>query len=81
VGASDITSVILAVLVGIMQFSLAGTVLQFPTAIRGISTAVFLSYGPKVFGMSNDLADHPSAMSHFPFPIPKSPMEPFYSRV
>lgn len=77
VGASDITSVILAVMVGIMQFSLAGTVLQLPKAIRGISSAVFLSYGHKVFGMSNALEDQPSAMAKFQVPIPKSQLEHF----
>ncbi|MGQ9411705.1 ABC transporter permease [Streptococcus pluranimalium] len=77
VGASDITSVILAVVVGIMQFSLSGTILQLPKAIKGISQFIFLSFGHKAMGISNNLEGIKSAMAKFHVPLPKDQVEMF----
>lgn len=76
-GNSEISSVILAVIIGIVQFSLAGTILQLPKAISKFSALTFLSYGHKVFGMSNDLYHLPSVMAKFHIPIEKGQLNQF----
>ena len=50
VGKSEITSVILAVVVGIMQFSLSGTILSLPKAIDWVQKFIYLGYGHKLLG-------------------------------
>ncbi|MDY4761353.1 ABC transporter permease [Streptococcus thoraltensis] len=77
VGSNDNTSVILSVILGIMQFSLSGTVLQLPKGISGITSFIFLSYGHKAMGMTNHLATIKSAMAKFQVPLPKSQLELF----
>lgn len=76
-GKSEITSVILAVMLGIMQFSLSGTILHLPKAIKEVTKFIFLGYGHKVFGMTNKLENLPSAMATFNVPIPKVQLEQF----
>ena len=49
VGKSEITSVILAVVVGIMQFSLSGTILSLPKAIDWVQKFIYLGYGLQAF--------------------------------
>lgn len=77
VGGSEITSVILSVVVGICQFSLAGTILQLPKEIKPVTKMIYLSYGHKLFGATNRLADLPSAMHKFQIPIEKSQLKQF----
>ncbi|MCI5871475.1 MULTISPECIES: ABC transporter permease [unclassified Streptococcus] len=76
-GKSEITSVILAVIVGISQFSLAGTILQLPKSIKGIEQMMFLGYGHRLFAMSHDLYHLPSSMQKFGIPIPKEQLQWF----
>ncbi|MEQ9810443.1 ABC transporter permease [Streptococcus jiangjianxini] len=77
VGSNDNTSVVLSVILGIMQFSLSGTVLQLPKGIDGITSLIFLSYGHKAMGMTNQLATIKSAMAKFQVPLPKSQLNMF----
>ena len=77
VGKSEITSVILAVVVGIMQFSLSGTILSLPKAIDWVQKFIYLGYGHKLFGISSDLSDLPSSLAKYGVPVPKSQLEAF----
>ena len=77
VGKSEITSVILAVVVGIMQFSLSGTILSLPKAIDWVQKFIYLGYGHKLFGISSDLSDLPSSLAKYRVPVPKSQLEAF----
>lgn len=77
VGKSEITSVILAVVVGIMQFSLSGTILALPKAIDWVQRFIYLGYGHKLFGMTSDLADLPSSLAKYGVSVPKSQLEAF----
>ena len=77
VGKSEITSVILAVVVGIMQFSLSGTILSLPKAIDWVQKFIYLGYGHKLFGISSDLSDLPSSLAKYHVPVPKSQLEAF----
>ena len=70
VGKSEITSVILAVVVGIMQFSL-------PKAIDWVQKFIYLGYGHKLFGISSDLSDLPSSLAKYGVPVSKSQLEAF----
>ena len=77
VGESEITSVILAVVAGIAQFSLSGTILQLPRGIKQVDHLIFLGYGHKLFGMSNGLKTIPSAMASYHIPIDKNQLHQF----
>ena len=77
VGKSEITSVILAVVVGIMQFSLSGTILSLPKAIDWVQKFIYLGYGHKLFGISSDLSDLPSSLAKYGVPVSKSQLEAF----
>ena len=74
---TEITSVILAVIVGIMQFSLSGTILSLPKAIDWVQKFIYLGYGHKLFGISSDLSDLPSSLAKYGVPVPKSQLEAF----
>lgn len=76
-GSSEIASVILAVVTGIAQFSLSGTILQLPDAIKSISNYIFLSHGHKLIAMTNELETLKSAMADFGVPIPEEQLEQF----
>lgn len=80
VKGSEITSVVLAVVAGIVQFSLAGTILQLPKAIRSVDRFIYLSYGHKLFGMTNELEKLPSALEKFKIPIEKSQLDQFVAK-
>lgn len=77
VGKSEITSVILAVVVGIVQFSLSGTILALPKAIDWVQRFIYLGYGHKLFGLSSDLADLPSSLAKYGVKVPKGQLEAF----
>ena len=77
VGTSEISSVILAVVVGIVQFALAGTVLQLPKAISWTEKGIFLGAGHKAFGAINDLRGIPSQMAKFGIALPKAQLNQF----
>ncbi|MGT2907523.1 ABC transporter permease [Streptococcus dentiloxodontae] len=79
VGKSEITSVILAVVVGIMQFSLSGTILQLPKAIDWIQNAIYLGYGHKLAGVSTNLTDFPSSLAAFGVTLTKEELSLFKS--
>ena len=70
-------TVILAVIVGIMQFSLSGTILSLPKAIDWVQKFIYLGYGHKLFGISSDLSDLPSSLAKYHVPVPKSQLEAF----
>lgn len=77
VGANEITSIILSVVIGIMQFSLSGTILQLPKSIKSISSLIFLGYSHKLFGMTNAIKKLPSAMAKFKIPIDPEQLKQF----
>lgn len=77
VGKSEITSVILAVILGIMQFSLSGTILKLPKSVEWLDKGIYLGYGHKLFGMTNHLKNLPSAMADFHITIEKSQLKQF----
>lgn len=76
-GKSDITSVILAVIVGIAQFSLSGTILQLPKSIEKVQDFIFLGYGHKVFGATNKLREIPGMMAKYHVTIEKTALKHF----
>lgn len=77
VGESEISSVILAVIVGIAQFSLSGTILQLPKSIEKVQDFIFLGYGHKVFGATNNLRDIPGMMAKYHVPIEQTALKHF----
>ena len=77
VGKSEITSVILTVVVGIMQFSLSGTILSLPKAIDWVQKFIYLGYGHKLLGFLVICPDLPSSLAKYRVPVPKSQLEAF----
>lgn len=62
---------------GIAQFSLSGTILQLPKSIEKVQDFIFLGYGHKIFGASNDLRNIPGMMAKYHVPIQKSALKHF----
>ncbi|KXT75952.1 ABC transporter permease [Streptococcus sp. DD12] len=79
-GTSEISSVILAVVVGIVQFALSGTVLQLPKAINWTEKGIFLGAGHKAFGAINGLREIPSQMAKFGLALPKAQLDQFTAK-
>ena len=77
VGKSEITSVILAVVVGIMHFRCRELSCLCQKPLIGYKNLSNLGYGHKLFGISSDLSDLPSSLAKYGVPVPKSQLEAF----
>ena len=77
VGKSEITSVILAVVVGIMQFRCRELSCLCQKPLIGYKNLSILVMATSFFGISSDLSDLPSSLAKYGVPVPKSQLEAF----
>lgn len=77
VGDNEITSVILAVVAGIAQFSLSGTILRLPESIEKMQNFIFLSMGHRLFSATNKLETIPGSMAKYHIPVEKWSLDLF----